>query len=138
MTEYLVDSGFLYASIDTSDRHYEAVDAVSRNLQGRFILPIPAVTETAYFISANLGVDSLARFLDSLAEGLFIFEAPIAEDYLRSAEILRKYKDANLDLVDVLIFAIAERLDIKNILTIDRRHFSMFRPALCDHFEILP
>jgi hypothetical protein len=32
----------------------------------------------------------------------------------------------------------AERLNITKILTIDRRHFSMFRPIHCDPFEILP
>jgi predicted nucleic acid-binding protein len=120
MTEYLLDSGFLYASIDNSDRHHEAVDAVTASLRGRVILPIPAITEATYFISANLGVEALAKFLDSLTEDIFVLETPTMEDYIRSAEILRKYNDANLDFVDSLIFAMAERLNITKILKIDQ------------------
>jgi predicted nucleic acid-binding protein len=46
-----------------------------------------------------------------------ILETPLAEDYVRSAEILRQYADANLDFVDALISATAERLNIKRLLT---------------------
>ncbi len=57
---------------------------------------------------------------------------------MRSAEILRKYHDINIDFVDVLIVAMAERLNITKILTVDRRHFQIFRPTHCESFEILP
>ena len=52
----------------------------------------------------------------SLADTELILEAPLAEDYLRSAEILRQYADANLDFIDALIAATAERLNIKRLL----------------------
>jgi predicted nucleic acid-binding protein len=138
MIDYLLDSGFLYADIDSDDRHHSAVRAITANLRGNIILPVPAVTETAYFVSLNLGPGSLATFLEDIIAAGFVFESPIPADYLRSAEIIRKYHDGKLDFVDALIFAMAERLNITHILTIDRRHFSMFRPIHCDAFEILP
>lgn len=138
MTDYLLDSGFLYADIDSDDRHHSAVRAITANLRGNIILPIPAITETAYFVSLNLGQRSLAKFLEDIVAAGFAFEIPVPADYLRAAEIIRKYMDANLDFVDALIFAMAERLNITKILTIDRRHFGMFRPAHCDSVEILP
>ena len=67
-----------------------------------------------------------------------VLEIPTDDDYLRSGEILRKYNDANIDFVDACIVAMAERLNIAKILTVDRRHFQMFRPAHCKAFEILP
>jgi len=45
MTDYLLDSGFLYASIDESDKHHESVKDVARRIRGNIILPIPAITE---------------------------------------------------------------------------------------------
>jgi predicted nucleic acid-binding protein len=45
MTDYLLDSGFLYASIDESDKHHESVKDIARRIRGNIILPIPAITE---------------------------------------------------------------------------------------------
>ncbi len=101
-------------------------------------MPVPAITEVAYFISRNLGVNAVANFLDEVSLSDFILENPTIEDYKRAAEILRKYDDANIDFVDAIIVAIAERLNVTKILTVDRRHFGIFKPAHCAAFEILP
>lgn len=138
MIDYLLDSGFLYASLDNSDRHHESVKAATKRIRGNIILPIPAITETAYFLLQNQGVEALARFLESLSVTKFQLENPTAEDYKRAAKIIRKYDDANIDFVDAVIAAIAERLNITKILTVDRRHFGMFKPNHCEAFKIFP
>jgi len=43
-----------------------------------------------------------------------------------------------LDFVDALIAATAERLNIKQLLTLDRRDFQLIRPKHCGSFELLP
>ena len=53
-------------------------------------------------------------------------------------EILEEYADSRLDFVDATIVALAERLNITRVLTLDRRDFSIIRPAHCSYFEILP
>ena len=138
MNEYLLDSGFLYGFIDQNDRHHEEVSRVFGKIREPIILPVPAVTEVAYFVSKNLGLKALANFLDEISVTDFILETPTAEDYKRAAEILRKYNDTNIDFVDACIVAIAERLNITKILTVDRRHFGAFKPLHCEAFEILP
>ena len=104
----------------------------------RSFRPVPAITEVAYLLARDIGNDAAADFISSLADTELILEAPLAEDYLRSAEILRQYADANLDFVDALIAATAERLNIKRLLTLDRRDFQLIRPRHCDGFELLP
>lgn len=131
MTSCLLDSGFLYATIDESDGHHIAVTHATRLVTGPVILPIPAITETAYFLGRNRGIEHLSKFLTDLPGSEFELLAPTSDDYLRSAEILRKYHDANIDFVDACIVAMSERLNITKILTIDRRHFQMFRPSHC-------
>ena len=138
MIDYLLDSGFLYASIDISDKHHESVKRAVKTIRGNIILPVPAITETAYFLSKNKNIKEVAKFLDSLSVTKFQIETPTAEDYRRAAEILRKYNDANIDFVDAIIVAIAERLNVTKILTVDRRHFGAFVPRHCAAFEILP
>jgi predicted nucleic acid-binding protein len=40
--------------------------------------------------------------------------------------------------VDALIVAMAERLNIIRLLTLDRRDFQIIRPKHCGSFELLP
>ena len=61
-----------------------------------------------------------------------------AKDLERVNQILEQYADSQLDFVDAVIVAIAERLRITRVLTLDRRDFSIMRPRHCDYFEILP
>lgn len=134
----LLDTGFLYALIDSTDEHYEAVLSAMQSYRGRILFPVPAITEATFLISSRLGVYAMAQFLESLETFDYELVVPEIGDYLRSADILRKYNDQNIDFVDACIVAIAERLNITKILTIDRRHFSVFKPLHCDSFELLP
>jgi len=136
MKQYLLDSGFLYGYIDASDQHHEAISAIFAEMKLPIILPVPAITEIAYFIKRNLGLRALADFLTELPKTNFILETTHPSDLVRSAEILRKYNDVNIDFVDACIVAMAERLNITKILTVDRRHFSIFKPEHCASFEI--
>lgn len=139
MTIHLLDTGFLYALVDNNDAHHNAVLEARSLVHGQIIFPIPAITEVCYFVRLNLGIAALADFLENLSEIADLsFEEPVGSDYIRSAEILRKYNDANIDFVDACIVAMAERLNIQKILTVDRGHFSIFRPTHCEAFEILP
>ncbi len=60
------------------------------------------------------------------------------DDLRRVREIAIAYADAEFDIVDCCIMAIAERLNITRIATFDRRDFSVFRPSHCEYFELLP
>jgi uncharacterized protein len=60
------------------------------------------------------------------------------EDFSRAIEVMRQYQDAELDFVDACLTAMAERLNITQIATFDRRDFSMIRPKHTPYFELLP
>lgn len=63
MMAYLLDSGFLYGFVDDKDVNYKSVAAAFATIREPVILPVPAITEVAYFISRNLGPTALADFL---------------------------------------------------------------------------
>ena len=134
----LLDSGFLFASLNASEAEHEATIRVLESLRESIVLPVPAITEVAYLLARDIGQDAASDFVASLAETELTLETPLKEDYLRSGEILRQYYDANLDFVDALIVAMAERLNITRLLTLDRRDFLLIRPKHCISFELLP
>lgn len=45
---------------------------------------------------------------------------------------------AVVDFVDITLAAVAERLGIRQILTLDQRDFRILRPRHCEHFELAP
>ncbi|HKU72837.1 MAG TPA: PIN domain-containing protein [Pyrinomonadaceae bacterium] len=134
----LLDSGFLFASLNASESEHQATIHVLGNIREPIVLPIPAITEVAYLLARDISNEAAADFIASLASTELTLEIPRQGDYSRSAEILRQYSDAKLDFVDTLIVAIAERLNITRVLTLDRRDFQLIRPKHCSAFEILP
>jgi uncharacterized protein len=134
----LLDTGFLYALLNRSEQNHERVLASVRTVHEPVILPVPAITEVAYLLLRDVGSEAVADFIASLAATDLILESPQIADYLCAAAVIRQYDDARIDFVDALIVAIAERLSITRILTLDVRHFAMFRPSHCKGFELLP
>ncbi len=51
---------------------------------------------------------------------------------------MEKYKDLPLGFVDASLVILAERHQIKRILTLDRRHFNLIQSAQVKYLEILP
>ena len=141
MVAVLLDSGFLFASLNASELEHQATIRVLEKIREPIVLPVPAITEIAYLLARDINNEAAADFVASLATTELTLELSRQEDYTRSAEILRRYSDAKLDFVDTLIVAIAERLNITRItrvLTLDRRDFQLIRPKHCSAFEILP
>ena len=96
------------------------------------------IAEAAYFIGARIGAEAEVRFLGDLASGNFIVEPVQAGDWLRITELVYRYRDVSLGTVDASVATTAERLGISTIITLDRRHFSIIRPAHTPVFELLP
>jgi predicted nucleic acid-binding protein len=138
MSSCIIDSGFLYALIDDADAHSLSVRGALNTVFEPIILPSPAITEVAYFVQKRLGQSALATFLTDLEKMNIAIEHPLSADLRRASKIISDYADQKIDFVDALIVAMAERLNVTKILTIDRRHFSVFRPQHCEAFELLP
>lgn len=78
------------------------------------------------------------RFIGSLAGGELIVEHVAAADWLRVAELVGRYHDLPLGTVDASVVALAERLGIATLVTLDGRHFRVVRPAHVEAFTLVP
>ena len=59
-------------------------------------------------------------------------------DAPRIRELMEKYRDQPMDLADAALVRVAEREEITRIFTLDRRHFSVYRPGRRRRFAVLP
>lgn len=134
----LVDTGVLLGAIDADDADHVACATVLDRYSGRLLVPTTVLAETAWQLETNIGVEAEAALIDAVIAG----EIPIVDmqpaDYVRSVELLRQYADMRLGLVDASVVALAERLGVTTIATLDRRDFAVVRPAHCDGFVLVP
>ena len=59
-------------------------------------------------------------------------------DATRMTELVDRYDDLPLGTTDSSVIALAERLAVHEIATLDHRHFRVVRPAHVDAFTLLP
>jgi uncharacterized protein len=102
------------------------------------VVPQLVVAEVSSLLEARLGVDAEVRFLGDLAAGNLVTEPVRPGDWIRIAELVAAYRDLPLGTVDASVVALAERLGVAELATLDRRHFTAVRPAHVLAFEMLP
>ncbi|MFN8495489.1 MAG: PIN domain-containing protein [Caldilineaceae bacterium] len=134
----LVDSGFLYATLDSSDKNHARTTHVLANLADELLLPTVVLVETTYLLHARLGHDAMRQFIQRLGQTPLPLISLLQTDLPRVYEVLEQYANLRLDFVDAANVAVAERLNIQRILTVDQRDFRVIRPKHCAYFEILP
>ena len=84
------------------------------------------------------GVRAESAFIRSLARSDFVGTEILDIDYAGVAELIEHYDDLPLGTTDASVIALAERLDIREIATLDRRHFTTVRPSHVGAFTLLP
>lgn len=134
----LIDSGFLYATIDRGDKNHLQVVGLLANLSDDLFLPTTVLEEVTYLLQARLGHVQVRYFVHQLHSSPIELEVIRKVDLIRIYELMDQYSDLKLDFVDASLVAVAERLQIQRILTLDRRDFHFIQPNHCDCFELLP
>ena len=133
----LLDTGALLAAIAQNDDLHD-ICALALAEEPEPLLPYIVLPELAYLILRDIGYATLTQFLHSIAAGDLPLVPSTPADLERAAHLLTQYTDVRVDFVDCVIVAMAERLNITRILTVDRRHFTLFRPKHCHMFELRP
>ena len=135
----VVDTGVLLAVADADDHWHPASTALLASYQSSpLILPAPVIPETGWMIAAVLGPATEAAFIASVAAGDFTVVDLTTSDWQRVAELVERYADMDLGTVDAAVIAIAERLNVTTLATINPRDFRVAKPAQCDAFELVP
>ncbi len=67
-----------------------------------------------------------------------IIESVEVQDFERISELIGQYADFPLGMVDASVIALAERLGVSDVATLDHRHFSAVRPRHVEAFNLLP
>ena len=132
----LFDTGPLYALADADDAwHRRLLDFMAKRDE-TVLVPVTVLPEVTYLLRSRLGDRVERSFVGSLAARQMAIEPLLQADVERCEVLLERYRD--LGFVDCTVIAMAERLRLSAIVTTDRRHFSIVRPAHRMTFDLLP
>jgi predicted nucleic acid-binding protein len=134
----LFDTGPLVAVANADDKHHARCVTLVASLAGPLLVPPTVLVEACWILNDRAGPAAQAALLDSVAAGELELTSLLPADVTRMAQLVRTYHDLRLDPADASVIAIAERLGITQIATLDRRDFTVVRPAHAPAFELLP
>jgi predicted nucleic acid-binding protein len=134
----LVDTGPLVAAANRTDTHHDESVRALFSAQPPRLVPGLAIAEVAYLLARDAGATVEAAFLRSFSGGFLALVDPTVEDLARTADLVEQYSDLPLGTTDACLVAIAERLQITELATLDRRHFSVVRPSHTEAFTLVP
>ena len=138
MPDVLIDTSFLVALNSKQDKYHSASVEYAFSARAEFLIPDIALTEVAYLIKRDVGEQGVTALIERLVRTDALLQPLLLVDLERAREIMIAYPKAKFDFVDSCIMALAERLNIRQICTFDRRDFSIFKPIHCDYLELLP
>ncbi|GAA4589424.1 PIN domain-containing protein [Planotetraspora phitsanulokensis] len=134
----LLDTGPLVAALDADDKDHVRCSELLQTASGPLLVPVTVMVEVCWLVEKYRGALAEAAFLGSIDSGELELIAVEPKDITRIAELVRLYKDLPLGAVDASVIAIAERLGLPAVATLDHRHFSVVRPLHVAALQLLP
>jgi len=134
------DTGPLVAAALSNDTDHDACVRLFNDMHaaGRdLLIPATVTAEVGYLLAREAGARVESLFLRSLAEGDFAAVDLTAADYARMAEPVDTYGDLPLGTADASVIAVAERLKLTDVATLDRRRFTVVRPSHVNSLTLL-
>jgi hypothetical protein len=132
----IADTSGIIAFLDRDDQYHSLAVDIVRNYQ--IIIPITVLPEVDYLVTKYLGERVARTFLEDLKEGYFDYMNIELEQIEKITKLRKRYQDLPLGFVDASLVILAEYHQIKQILTLDRRHFNLIQSETVKYLEILP
>ena len=135
MKPVLLDTGVIVALLDRSERLHEACAEAVRELEAPLITCEAVIAESCYLLRKLAG--AAEAVIDNVAAGIFQIPFQLSQEAAGVKQILRKYRDRQIDLADACLIRLADEFGTADILTLDR-DFAVYRWGRNRAFRMLP
>lgn len=103
-----------------------------------WLVPQPVIAEVCYLLERERGSRAEAAFLRSFARREMTLAPLTIADTERMAQLVETYASLPLGGVDAAVVAIAERLNVATVATLNRRDFAVVRPRHVNALTLIP
>lgn len=126
MRSWILDTGPLVSYLDARDPAHDSVVACLDRFTGELFTTNAVITEAMHLVTPSpAGPRLLVDFVS--ASGLTVFDFAQPPALHAAADLMQKYADLPMDFADATLVLLAERLEVLEILSLDRRGFTVFR-----------
>jgi hypothetical protein len=121
MKNTLIDAGPLIALFNKNDHYHNKIKLFLKDYRGILTSTWPVLTEVSHMLDFN--TQTQIDFLTWVNLGGINIEDIEKEDIARMIELSKKYSDIPMDLADASLIVTAEKINIKEIITIDSDYY---------------
>jgi len=132
----IVDTGPWVALIDRSESmHLNSVHWF-KQFSGTLYSTEAVLTEVLYLLNFSIKAQSAA--IDFVVESLIEIVPSNRESLRKTKNLMRKYADLPMDYADATLVCLAMDTGIQNIVTFDKKDFTIYRSHGKKKFKIMP
>ncbi len=122
---FILDTGFLVALVNAADADHAACAQVWKEVTGPFLSTEGVLVETAHLLRKHrAGFATAWGLLRSVGTLIAATTNPRVD---RAVQLMERYADVPMDLVDGTLVALAEETGVLEVLTLDQRGFGAYR-----------
>jgi hypothetical protein len=131
-----IDTGPWVALIDRSEtRHAECVQWL-KNFSGKLYSTEAVLTEVLYLL--NFSITAQCAALDFVLESVVEIVPASTMSLKKTKNLMKKYADLPMDFADATIVCLATETRMQNVVTFDRKDFTIYRLPKNQRFTIMP
>jgi predicted nucleic acid-binding protein len=134
----LLDTSGLLAAIDASQRHHVAAREALRAVPPPWVLSPFVLAELDYLLATRVGQAAERALLAEVGRGVYRLETFEPDEIAAADRLIGRHADLGLGLADASIAVLAHRYGVRDVLTLDERHFRAIRGPGGRPFRLLP
>jgi predicted nucleic acid-binding protein len=132
----IIDTGPWVALIDRSEsRHAECVKWL-REFSGRLYSTEAVLTEVLYLL--NFSITAQCAALDFVLKSVVDIVPANTKSLKKAKNLMKKYADLPMDFADATIVCLAAETGMQNVVTFDRKDFTIYKLPKKQSFMLMP
>ena len=134
----ILDTSGLLSALDASQRFHEAARRSLEAASPPWILSPYVLAELDYLLATRVGQAAERALLAEVGRGVYRLDALEPAEITAAERLIGRHAELEIGLADASLVVLANRYGVRDLLTLDERHFRALRGPGGRPFRLLP
>lgn len=134
----ILDTSGLLSALDASQRFHEAARRSLEAASPPWILSPFVLAELDYLLATRVGQAAERALLAEVGRGVYRLDALDPAEITAAERLIGRHAELEIGLADASLVVLANRYGVRDLLTLDERHFRVLRGPGGRPFRLLP